>query len=178
MEHPRLTKVTPKNIQQLLLAIVQTWRPSEQPEYRGFRCAYCQQYKNESWHHVLTTGQYLLPVHMCNDKCEAILQNNALTIDSTKIQSINRDTFGNNYVYTPKTSRRFNEIIASWSLIEKPILKAFCCDECGESLSIDPSDRIRKGYHVWYKMPDNITLAELHFHRHCAERIGINTSQK
>jgi len=36
---------------QLLLEIVETWQPSEYPEYRGFRCANCQQYKNQAWYH-------------------------------------------------------------------------------------------------------------------------------
>lgn len=168
--------------QKPLLSIVQTWRPSEKPEYRGFRCGHCQQYKNEAWHHWLTIEDYLLPVHLCNDTCEPALKNNELKVDMTKVKTIDRAMFGDGYKCSDITSQRFNEIIATWSKAQKPILKAFSCDECKDDLTIDPNDGIRKGYHVWYKMDlpagrhgDNKTLAELHFHRRCAEKIGITS---
>lgn len=174
--------MNPNEEQSLLFTIVQTWRPNEIPEYRGFRCAHCQQYKNEAWHHWLTIGDYLLPVHLCDDTCEPALKNNELTVDMTKVGIIDRASFGNEYKYSDITSKRFNEIITTWPKAQKPILKVFSCDECGDDLAIDPSDGTRKGYHVWYKMDlpagrhgDNKTLAELHFHRRCAEKIGITS---
>jgi hypothetical protein len=160
--------------QDLLLQIVETWRPSEKPEYRGFRCANCQAYKNEAWYHWLDTNGYRLPVHLCNDTCESAFQNETIQIDSAKRQPIDRKTFGNNYEYSKETQNRLAEIIKSWPENAVPELKAFSCDRCGNDLEIDLIDEQRKGYHVWYKMPDGKTLVELHFHKECGNILDIN----
>lgn len=159
--------------QEVLLQIIQTWRPSEKPEYRGFRCANCQQYKNEAWYHWLNIGNYKLPVHMCNDTCEPKLINGLIQVDASKIQQVDRNNFGNSYLYNPGTITRFAEIVSSWPNYKEPQLKNFSCDECQKDLDIDPLDGQRKGYHTWWKMPDGKTLAELHFHKECGNKLGI-----
>ncbi len=159
--------------QEILLKIVETWRPSEIPEYRGFRCANCQKYKNEAWYHWVYTQGYRLPIHMCDDTCEPEFQAGTIKIDESKRAKVNRDTFGQGYNYTEKAKKRFNEIIASWPHYKEPELKAYTCDACGKDLDIDPNDNLRKGYHVWYKMPDGKTLVELHFHKECGGKLGI-----
>lgn len=39
--------------QELLLKIVKTWSLNQNPEYRGFRCANCQEYIKKAWYHRL-----------------------------------------------------------------------------------------------------------------------------
>lgn len=157
--------------QETLLKIVKTWRLSEKPEYRGFRCANCQEYKNEAWYHWVTTGGYRLPIHLCNDTCEPAFQTRTLTIDESKMSDVNRESFGSSYAYSPTAIEQFKKIVSSWPEYKKPELKTFTCDLCGQELHVD-TDGIRKGYHVWWKMEDN-TLAELHFHKDCALSLEI-----
>jgi hypothetical protein len=159
--------------QDLLLQIANTWQPSEKPEYRGFRCANCQQYKNEAWYHWLDTNGYKLPIHLCNDTCELAFQNETIRIGSSKRKSIDRALFGNNYEYSKETQNQFAKIINSWPENAVPEFKAFSCDECRNDLDIDSIDGQRKGYHVWWKMPDGQTLAELHLHKKCGNKLGI-----
>ena len=168
--------------QKILLKIVETWRPSESPEYRGFRCANCQEYKNEAWYHWVNTGDesgnYKLPIHMCNDTCEPQFQAGIIQVDQTKHATVDRETFGNNHEYTKEAKDRFREIIASWPEYKEPELKAYSCDDCGNELDIDPSDSQRKGYHIWWKMDDGKTLAELHFHKDCGHNLGIYSKEE
>ncbi len=159
--------------QKSLLSIVETWRISEKPEYRGFRCANCQLYKNEAWYHWVNTGGYMLPIHMCNDTCEPSFKNNSIQIDEAKRQHVDRTAFGSSYTYTNAAIKKFREIVASWPEYKEPELKAYTCDQCGLELEIDSEDGLRKGYHVWWKMDDGKTLAELHFHKDCAAPLGI-----
>jgi len=165
--------VTIEEEQRLLLQIVQTWRLTEKPEYRGFRCASCQQYRNEAWCHWLNSGGYKLPVHMCNDTCEPAFQDSSIQIDLKKRLTVDRKAFGNLYIYSPDTIKRFGEIVKSWPVHKKSEFKAFTCDECNKVLDVDNEDGLRKGYHVWWKMDDGKTLAELHYHKQCAARLGI-----
>lgn len=158
--------------QSLLIQIVGTWEIKEVPEYRGFRCAYCQEYKNEAWYHWVNTGGFKLPIHLCNDNCEPKFQNSTLTVDSKKYQALDKSNFGDSYTFSPKAIQKFQEIVSSWPEYKAPELKAFTCDLCEKDLEIDKSDNVRKGYHVWYKMPDT-TLVELHFHRACAQSLEI-----
>lgn len=157
--------------QETLLAIVETWKLSEKPEYRGFRCANCQQYKNQAWYHWLNTEGYILPVHLCGDKCEPAFQGCQIKIDSGKKVEIDRQSFGNGYRFKPETIERFKEIVSSWPEHREPELKVFYCDECGDDLDTDPTDGLRKGYHVWWKMPDGKTLTEFHFHKKCGNSL-------
>lgn len=160
------------NNQDLLLQIVQTWRISETPEYRGFRCANCQEYKNKAWYHWINTDGYRLPIHLCDDTCEKAFRENRIKIDVTKKQMVDIERFGSSYTYSPTAIEKFERIITSWPEYKDPELKAFTCDECEKELDIDSNDGQKKGYHVWYKTIDN-TLAELHFHKSCAENFGI-----
>lgn len=167
--------------QELLLQIVETWRPSAKPEYRGFHCASCQEYKNEAWYHWLNKGDYRLPVHMCNDKCEPLFRNGQIQIDEGKREIVDRSTFGNAYSYSTPAIKRFRQIVDAWPEYEKPKLKTFSCDDCGKDLDMeklpDGSEQ-RQGYHVWWEMGDNKTLAELHFHKSCGDALGVNQSNE
>jgi len=156
------------------LEIVQTWKLSENPEYRGFRCANCQEYKNQAWYHWANVGGYKLPVHMCNDRCEQEFKSGQIKIDPSKRTTVDRNSFGNTYKFQPETVERFEQIVASWPEYKESQLKSFFCDLCNNNLDIDPIDQQVKGYHVWWKMPDEKTLAELHFHKNCAHKIGID----
>jgi len=53
--------------QELLTKIVKTWNINMEPEFRGFRCAQCQQYNTKAWHHQLDSEEYLVPVHLCKN---------------------------------------------------------------------------------------------------------------
>ena len=161
--------------QKTLLKIVETWRPSEQPEYRGFRCANCQEYKNEAWYHWVNSGGYKLPVHMCKEICEPAFQSGSIRIDESKRAAVDQENFGNSFRFSKKATERFKEIVASWPEYKEPELKTYTCDDCTKELDID-TDGIRKGYHVWWKMPDGKTLAELHFHKTCANALDIEAN--
>lgn len=168
----------PEQEQQILLQIVETWRPSEWPEYRGFRCANCQEYKNQAWYHWVHAGGYRLPIHMCDDKCEPDFRSGHIQIDESKIAQVDRVTFGLGYQYSDEAKKRFGEIVTSWPKEKEPELKAYSCDECSNDLEIDQNDGMRKGYHVWWKMDDGKTLAELHFDRDCGHKLGIKSKQE
>lgn len=155
--------------QSLLLDIVKTWNISESPEYRGFRCANCQEYKNIAWYHWVTTGGFRLPIHLCDDTCEKALKSGELNVDKTKQKEIDRNTFGKTHSYTPEAVTTFRNIVSSWPDESKPLLKAFTCDLCEKDLDLE--DGIRKGWHVWWNT--NGTLTELHFHKACGASIGI-----
>jgi hypothetical protein len=159
--------------QGLILAIVETWNPSETPKYRGFRCANCQEYRNKAWYHWLYTGGYRMPIHMCDETCEKAFQAGLIAIDDSKRTEVNRKSFGTDTIYNINAVTKFREITASWPDYKEPELKSFTCDACDQDLDIDPIDNIRKGFHVWWKMDDGKTLSELHFHRTCASKLGI-----
>jgi hypothetical protein len=154
---------------EVLLSIVKTWNISERPEYRGFRCACCQEYKNEAWYHWVTSHNFLLPLHLCDTKCEKALLNNSLDIDTTKLHETDTTLFGQNHSYSLETISAFRQIISSWKISEKPLLKAFTCDLCDKELTIE--DGVRKGWHVWWN--NSGTLTELHFHKECGEKLHI-----
>ena len=157
--------------QEVLLSIVKTWNISEAPEYRGFRCANCQQYKNEAWYHWVNSDNFLLPIHLCDDTCELLLENNALQIHTAKQHETERETFGKKYPYSSESIETFQKIISSWNKTEERVLKAFTCDLCNKELDIDSSDGVRKGWHVWWS--NNGILTELHFHNNCASPLQI-----
>ncbi|MBI2026040.1 MAG: hypothetical protein HYT06_01520 [Candidatus Levybacteria bacterium] len=163
--------------QKLLLEIVETWRPSEYPEYREFKCANCQEYKNQAWYHWLNLRGYRLPIHMC-DKCEPELKKGTIKIDQSKRQIVDRSSFGKEYKFQDKTIQRFKKIVSTWPDYEEPRLKTFICDECGQDLDIDPLDKQRKGFHVWWKKDDGKTLVELHFHKFCGNSLGVYSRQE
>lgn len=157
--------------QEILLKIVETWDISEAPEYRGFRCANCQKYKNEAWHHWVNTGGFRLQIHLC-DTCEMQLKVGEIKINKMKNAVVDHKLFGRVYKFSQKTIDEFTKIVASWPEDKDPELKAFTCDLCHEVLDIDQKDGLRKGYHVWTKMSDDI-LVELHFHKACSKKLGV-----
>lgn len=160
--------------QELLLQIVKTWNISEWPEYRGFRCANCQEYKNEAWYHWLNLGGYRLPIHLCADTCEIEFKAGNIKIGSSADKKFDLESFGNNYKFSQKAQETFTKIIQSWPDYKEPELKAFTCDACNKNLDVDTVDNKRKGYHVWWKMDDLKTLTEFHFHKECGNNLRLN----
>lgn len=153
--------------QAILLKIVQTWNISSTPEYRGFRCAYCQRYRNQSWYHWLRSGKFIVPLHLCNEKCHTKFEQGELEFKT----NLNYRRNVLSYSYSEKAKEAFDEIISKWDKEAKPQLKAFICDSCSKDLDIDTTDGYRKGYHVWYEMK-NGDYAELHFHKRCFDLLG------
>jgi hypothetical protein len=169
--------------QETLLAIVRGWNPSAIPEYRGFRCAACQRQINAAWYHWLHSTEYFLPVHLCDERCEALFRAGTLlptpaggdasaTRPAPKSQPLN-----NADLYSAAATRRFREIVTLWRAAPTtPVLRAFTCDACGGELLMDAGPDgtpQRQGYHVWWEMEPEHTRVELHFHRDCAHALGI-----
>ena len=149
--------------QEILLGIVHSWNISSEPEYRGFRCAHCQDYMTFAWHHWLSTGGFKTPVHFCKD-CQAKYSSGELNVPTpTTTSQATMKNFSKKY--PPKTEKMLISIQEKWNLSEKPRYKAFSCDLCKQDL---PG---AKGYHTWFK--HNGTLIEEHFCRPCAEHSGI-----
>ena len=150
--------------QGLLLKIIGTWVINEIPEYRAFKCANCQNYINKARYHWINSNGFRLPLHLCQ-QCELKLQQNKVVVkENNTIQN-----FNNSYQLSDVVRKHFEEIIDKWPVSNTPELKEFTCDECLKTLNVDKDDNQRKGYHIWYKMEDGNTLAELHFHRHCSQ---------
>lgn len=167
--------------QQTLLAIVHSWRPSAIPEYRGFRCAFCQSPINAAWHHWLLSDDYALPVHLCDERCEARFQAGTLPIDPATRASGQAQPLDNAGLYPEEATRRFREIVQSWTADARPALHAFTCDACGGELLMEPGpDGMlrRQGYHVWWQMEPEHKRVELHFHRTCGQALGIASREE
>ncbi len=162
--------------QQRLLTIVRGWRPSVFPEYRGFRCAFCQALVDEAWHHWLHADGYHVPVHLCAARCEPLFQAGALPLSQEQSAAGARPIASNVYPFSEEAIRRFREIVSAWPSDTAPERRAFICDACGGELALEAGldgSQHRQGYHVWWKMDPGDTLAELHFHRACGHSLGI-----
>src|SRR5690242_2267705 len=141
--------------QAALLAIVRAWHPSPMPEYRGFRCSFCQSPINAAWHHWLHTNEYRLPVHLCNERCEARFLAGTLPISSAPADPAAQQPLGNANLYSDETTRRFRAIARSWAAGQATALHPFVCDACGDELPLEggpDGSRQRQGYHVWWQM--------------------------
>lgn len=157
--------------QRILLSIIKSWQINSVPEYRGFRCGHCQMYINKAWHHWIHNRFYKLPLHLCSD-CEDQFNDDLLQLPLSRQEILTHDTFKATYHYSPNTIKRFIAIVSQWPNYKRSVLKIFTCDECGQILDIDTPEKIRKGYHVWWKI-NSETLTELHFHKKCAYRLQI-----
>lgn len=167
--------------QQMLLAIVHSWRPSAIPEYRGFRCAFCQSPINAAWHHWLLSDDYALPVHLCDERCESRFQAGTLPIDPATHTAGPAQPLDNAGLYSEEATRRFREIVQSWTAHTRPALHTFTCDACGGELLMEPGpDGMlrRQGYHVWWQMEPEHKRVELHFHRACGQALGISSREE
>ncbi len=167
--------------QQTLLAIVRSWHPSAVPEYRGFRCAFCQSPINAAWHHWLITEEYALPVHLCDEQCEVRFQAGTLPIGQPKHATRSNQSLDNAGLYPEEAVRRFREIVHSWTADREPLLHTFTCDVCGDELLMEPGPDgrpQRQGYHVWWQMEPEHRKVELHFHRACGQALGIASREE
>lgn len=136
--------------QKLLLEVVERWNPNPKPEYRGFRCANCQKYnlQDGAWHHLLSSGGFLNPVHFC-DECEAKFNASNLQLTSPKTEVDIR-----NFSQIPENLR---QIVSLRPKNSKVVKKQIECDNCGKPL--------QEAYHVWFNMDE--TLVEMHFDKDC-----------
>jgi len=48
-----------------LLKTVHSWNIKKDPEYRGFRCASCQNYLRKAWHIWFNSDHYQCEIHLC-----------------------------------------------------------------------------------------------------------------
>lgn len=142
-----------------LLRVVRTWRPSEKPEYRGFRCANCQRRMYKAWYHWLDRCGYKAPVHFCA-ACEKKFRAGKICITTPEVK-INRKTFG--LEFSKETERKLREASKKWDTRARPTYRTFTCDECGR--------RMRKAWHVWFN--DRGTLVEAHFCKEDGIKIGV-----
>lgn len=152
---------------ELLRRIVNSWDIKPEPEYRGFRCANCQRYINESYYHWLQDGQYYVPVHFCTD-CQSKFLSGELR-QAVLPSNSERDLTVFNKQYSLATQEVFESIVTTWKPAASDAVTIFYCDKCGSELDIDPANGQRKGYHVWWL--HDARLHELHFHRDCGDEL-------
>ena len=143
-----------------LLRIVETWKLSEKPEYRGFRCANCQRYMHKAYYYWLNDGGYLTPVHFCK-KCQKKFELSKIQITKPRL-SVNRKTFGLDF--GKDFIERCKNLIKKWNTKAKPTYKIFTCDNCGKNMY--------KAYHCWLNI--NGLLIEIHFCEKCGNKLGLN----
>jgi hypothetical protein len=147
--------------QELLLRIVKTWNLNEKPEYRGFRCANCQEYMNKAWYHWLTEGGYRAPVHFC-ESCESDYESSKMVIAKPEV-AVDMKRFG--MKFPEELERLFRELQSKWDTDADPVYKTFTCDKCDKDM--------QKAYHVWFNM-DNTLLVEEHFCKECGDELGLD----
>lgn len=152
--------------QQKLLDIVQTWNPSPSVEYRRFRCANCQMHiAGPVYHHLLTAGGFICPVHLCRE-CQSEFNANVLVPKNPKIE-VDKIHFS----IIPNEAKKLME---SWNMEQTtPILKEIICDECSQLLEKD-DEGYPQGYHIWWKTDSEI-LVEIHLDKNCAENYSIKS---
>lgn len=145
--------------QKTLLTIVKNWRINLRPEFRGFRCAVCQEYVEAAWHYWLAICGFITSVHFCNT-CNQKLKTNQLELKNSKTEkSITKIQYGKNL------ENKLREIRETWQTKEPPKFKEFTCDKCMNPL---PN---AQGYHAWFS-GDGL-ISEFHFDRKCAHEIGL-----
>jgi DNA replicative helicase MCM subunit Mcm2 (Cdc46/Mcm family) len=142
------------NKQKTLLRIVKTWDLNPKPEYRGFRCANCQNYMKKAWHHWLLEGGYKTPVHFCN-KCEKDFKAEK-TKTAKPILRVNKSKF-------TRPNAKLKAVINKLNVKSKSIYKTFVCDNCGRNL--------HKAYHIWNILKKD--LVETHLCKQCGNKILI-----
>ena len=148
-----------------LIAIAETWVLSDRPEFRGFRCADCQQYLiDNAWHYFLREGGYLLAVHFCGT-CRRVFDESGIT--SKPRFSVVRKRFMPRF--PAGTGKALHAISRRWNRDTPPVSKVFTCDRCKEALPM-LGDR-RQGWHVWQNQHGR--LIEYHFDDACARKIKI-----
>src|SRR5581483_9468985 len=97
--------------QRFLLEIVKKWRINPIPEYRGFRCGCCQKYITRAWHHLLATGGFLCPVHLC-ESCEGLFRSGEISFRDAPTQ--NRDLPPVDFSYRSTAINQFEKIRRGW----------------------------------------------------------------
>lgn len=143
--------------QDILLAILKTWDIKPKPEFRGFRCANCQEYMESAWHHFLHSGGFVTPIHFC-DGCEEGFKAGMLKIPA-KEGSLPREDPG--FSYAGRALEIMKGIAAGWTFtVEK---KQFSCDLCFHAF------RDLRAWHVWIDMGEK--MVEEHFCNTCWSRM-------
>jgi hypothetical protein len=150
------------NDQEILLSIVKNWDINPEPEYRGFRCANCQNYIDKAFYHFLNIENYKTHVHLCVE-CEKLFKENKI---EKKENEISKKNFKTHY---PDLESKFEALISNWVTNSDPALKVFYCDNCGNDL--DLIDGQIRGWHVWY---ESEIISELHFCKKCGVEMRIS----
>jgi hypothetical protein len=154
-------------LEQLILeSIIASWKINPEPEYRGFRCANCQNYINEAFYHWLQNSHFFIPVHFC-EHCQQLFENGELDEIPQRQSSADVHNFHADY----PGKKTFQQLVQSWKPSSDKKLTSFYCDKCALPLEVDQSDDDRKGYHVWW-LNDNL-LYELHFHKECGNPLIV-----
>lgn len=146
------------NNQKTLLRIVQTWSLNPKPEYRGFRCANCQEYMKKAWYHWLVKGGYKTLVHFCNQCENAFKLNKIKTVKP--VVKVDRSKF---LKFPDNVRSKLKEAVDGWNTKSKPVYRIFSCDRCGKNMY--------KAYHIW-NIQKGI-LVEVHFCRKCGDKTGL-----
>ncbi|OHA62206.1 MAG: hypothetical protein A3E07_01700 [Candidatus Wildermuthbacteria bacterium RIFCSPHIGHO2_12_FULL_45_9] len=143
--------------QEELLRIVERWNINPNPEYRGFRCAQCQEYIIKAWHHWLKEGGYKTPVHVCQVCQQNIQEGNEGNDSETK--EIERAKFQDNL--PSSIFRDISGIVDKWELPDEAVLLPFTCDKC--------HDQVEQAWHIWTLL--DTYLVETHFCKKCGANI-------
>jgi hypothetical protein len=165
-----MMKISDHADQSRLLAIVESWNLSPFPEFRGFRCAVCQNFtKDGAWHHWLHEDGYRTPVHFC-DACEENFKN-GIDPSPKERHPVDRSVFMPAFNKGVEQSLDVIDVVSEmYDMSAAPVRKMFTCDACGKDL---PN---AEGYHVWRNKEG--TLIEYHFDRLCGDAILKETKGK
>ena len=145
--------------QEILFAIVKTWNIKSKPEFRGFRCANCQEYMQSAWHHWLHSKGFITPIHFC-EACEEAFKSGKIEI-SSKEGSLDRNNPG--FFYGGRVLEIMQGIVNSWTfpLVKKP----FSCDLCTHDV------KDARAWHVWIDLGEK--MVEEHFCKSCGKKVGV-----
>lgn len=137
-----------------LASLVASWDISAEPEFRGFRCAACQQLMmGAAWHYWCETRTVVTPVHLCGE-CH----------DKAPSPALHRPV---------DRSRRWPPAVTATpglrrALAAQPrphgVWQEFRCDRCGGNDA--------RMWHIWRSLPDG-RLAEGHLCGDCGAPAGL-----
>jgi protein-arginine kinase activator protein McsA len=86
------------------------------PEFRGFRCAMCQEYIAKAWHHKLDSSEYLVSVHLC-ENCQK-----SSNIEGGLFKPFRCD----------KCAKELTEVYHVWNKENGRLIEIHYCKSCGE----------------------------------------------
>jgi hypothetical protein len=141
-----------------LLAIVRSWTPDKEPEFRNFRCGVCQIILPfMAWHYLLHEGGFLTPVHLCG-RCNGNRDGSRVEIPKLRFDRNN---------FHPQAFQNaipiLDRISGKWDPATYCGWKGFSCDACELPFELSPEGV--RAWHVWRNKDG--TLTEYHFCQIC-----------